>query len=456
MGRIAVARLWHEGNSFTPVRTRLADFRRREWHTGPAVAGFYAGSRTELGAAVDFFDEDRSLTPIWLRCAAAGPGGPVEEADLQVILAEIVDGVHAAKPDAMYLSLHGALLGSETLMADLALLKRVRRALGNRYLAVSFDLHANLDPSIADLADVVVGYKTYPHVDMYETGLKALRLLRQAWNNETKPVVRIAKAGALLPSFKMRTADGPMAEIEALAAMETRRHILDVTPFGGFAYGDTPCNGASVAVTTHADRATAKALAHEIAKQMYERRGRFAVHLPSPAQVFGDLQSRERPAAILEPSDNPLSGGIGDTTGLFRALVESGREAVFAFFWDPELVRKGYHWMMAGGLSDEVLTWVHTGGRYPGREARRAVFEEHLDALIARTPAEQQVWLIRVAGWNICDAEGRAWLERVYRARAAKIPNGAETYKERLAEIDQCIAVAPLHQPGLGAWLKGR
>jgi len=29
--RIAVARLWHEGNSFTPVATRLADFRQREW-----------------------------------------------------------------------------------------------------------------------------------------------------------------------------------------------------------------------------------------------------------------------------------------------------------------------------------------------------------------------------------------------------------------------------------------
>ena len=161
----------------------------------------------------------------------------------------------------------------------------------------------------------------------------------------------------------------------------------------------------------------------------------------------------------------PLAARHGDAE-LLAALETVGRNAavpdqeVVAYtipaFGDPELVRKGYQWMMAGGLSDEVLTWVHTGGRYPGREARRAVFEEHLDALIARTPAEQQVWLIRVAGWNICDAEGRAWLERVYRARAAKIPNGAETYKERLAEIDQCIAVAPLHQPGLGAWLKGR
>src|SRR5689334_23167191 len=133
-GRIAVARLWHEGNSFTPVRTRLADFRQREWHAGAAVPGFYAGSRTEIGAAVDFFDADRTLTPVWLRCAAAGPGGPVEEADLQAILAGIVDGVRAAKPDAMYLSLHGALIGSDTLLADLTLLRNVRKALGGKPL----------------------------------------------------------------------------------------------------------------------------------------------------------------------------------------------------------------------------------------------------------------------------------------------------------------------------------
>jgi hypothetical protein len=111
----------------------------------------------------------------------------------------------------------------------------------------------------------------------------------------------------------------------------------------------------------------------------------------------------------------PLAARHGDAE-LLAALETVGRNAavpdqeVVAYtipaFGDPELVRKGYQWMMAGGLSDEVLTWVHTGGRYPGREARRAVFEEHLDALIARTPAEQQVWLIRVAGWNICDAEG--------------------------------------------------
>src|SRR5438067_10749427 len=340
--RIAIARLWHEGNSFTPVPTRLADFERREWRKGEDVAKFYAGSRTEIGAAVDFFSANRALTPIYLRCAAAGPGGAVVEADLQAIIDEIVAGVRSANADALYLSLHGALIGSQTLLADLALLKAARSALGARPLAMSFDLHANLDPAIAQLADIVVGYKTHPHVDMYETGWKALALLHRTLRAEIKPRVAIAKAGAILPSFNMRTAAGPMAEIEALAANGTAGAILDVTPFGGFAYGYSPCAGGAVSVTADGDRTAAQVVAAGLAKEMYRRRARFAVRLPTPEQAFANLVRTGKPAAILEPSDNPLSGGVGDSTGLLRTLMEHGSDlrAVFAFFWDPELVAR--------------------------------------------------------------------------------------------------------------------
>jgi microcystin degradation protein MlrC len=340
--RIAVARLWHEGNSFTPVLTRLADFERREWRKGAEVAQFYAGSRTELGAAIDFFAANRSLTPIYLRCAAAGPGGAVEETDLQQIIEEIVAGVRAAHADALYLSLHGALIGSQTLRADVALLKAAREALGARPLAVSFDLHANLDPAIAQWVDIAVGYKTHPHVDMYETAWKALDLLQRDLRGEIKPVVAIAKAGAILPSFNMRTADGPMAEIEALAANHATGSILDATPFGGFAYGDSPCAGASVSVTADGDRQAAQVVAAGLAKEMQRRRARFAVRLPTPEQAFADLVPTGKPAAILEPSDNPLSGGVGDGTALLRTLIAKGSHlrAVFAFFWDPDLVAR--------------------------------------------------------------------------------------------------------------------
>jgi microcystin degradation protein MlrC len=337
MQRLAVARLWHEGNSFTPVRTRLADFKAREWRRGEEVARFYRGTRTEIGAAVDFFERNASLAPIYLRCAAAPPGGPVDEADLQAVIAEIVHGVEEAKADAMYLSLHGALIGSQTVQADLALIEAVRAVLGRRRLAVSFDLHANLAPGIARLADIVVGYKTHPHVDMYETAEKALELLVRS----ARPVVAIAKVGAVLPSFNMRTAEGPMAEIEALAARRAGEPgVLDVTPFGGFAYGDTPSAGASVSVTAEADRSLAQALAEEVGREIYRRRARFAVRLPSPREALAAFRPGERPAAMLEPSDNPLSGGVGDTTGLLREVLSVSKSwrTVFAFFWDPELV----------------------------------------------------------------------------------------------------------------------
>src|SRR5438128_3421022 len=340
--RIAIARLWHEGNSFTPVLTRLADFERREWRKGEDVAKFYAGTRTEIGAALDFFAANRSLTPIYLRCAAAGPGGAVEESVLEEIIDEIVAGVRAANADALYLSLHGALIGSQSLQADLMLLQAVRSALGARPLAVSFDLHANLDPEIAQLVDILVGYKTHPHVDLYETAWKALDLLSRELRGEIRPAVAIAKAGAILPSFNMRTAEGPMAEIEALAANHATGSILDATPFGGFAYGDTPCAGASVAVTADGDRQAAQVVAAGLAKEMHRRRARFAVRLPTPEQAFASLSPAGKPAAILEPSDNPLSGGVGDSTGLLRTFMEQGSNlrAVFAFFWDPELVAR--------------------------------------------------------------------------------------------------------------------
>jgi microcystin degradation protein MlrC len=400
--RIAIARLWHEGNSFTPVLTRLADFHQREWAEGAGAADFYRGSRTEIGAAVDFFAENRALTPIYLRCTGAGPGGPVEEADLQRIFREIVDGVRTARADGLYLSLHGALIGEKTLKADLVLLQAVRVALGAKPLAVSFDLHANLDPAIAGLADIVVGYKTYPHVDMYETGAKALSLLLAAVERKILPVAAIAKVGAVLPSFRMRTAQGPMGQIEALAAQRAGETpcILDATPFGGFAYADTHCAGASVSVTADGDRAAAEVLAKDLASEMFRLRDQFVVSLPRPETVF-NFRKHAKPAAILEPSDNPLSGGVGDTTGLLRALLEHGRQyrAVFAFFWDPELVmqchagenhaRKKFTARLGGRLSPAwgppVLLEVEVERVTDGRFRNTGPMERGLEVTLGRT-----------------------------------------------------------------------
>lgn len=343
--RLAVARLWHEGNSFTPTPTTRADFARREWVSGEAARRFYSGTRTELGAAIDFVDAHRGWEGVFLRCCAAPPGGPVEAGLLDQIHREIVGGLEGGRWDAVYVSLHGALIGEDWTSPERDLLAAVRAAVGDAPVAVTFDLHANLDPALAGLADIVVGYKTYPHVDMYETAEKALGLLEKTVGGEIAPVCRIVKAGAVLASHNMQTTDGPMAEAEALAReLEAPSGLLDVTPFGGFAYADVPAAGAGAAATADGDAALAERAAAELAGFLHHRRRAFRISLPGPdAAIDAALSAAAgRPVAVLEPSDNPLSGGIGDATGLFAALLRRTPPGptAFAFFADRDLVAR--------------------------------------------------------------------------------------------------------------------
>jgi hypothetical protein len=319
--RLAVARLWHEGNSFSPVPTTLADFRRREWVSGEAARAFYRGTATELGAAVDFVARRNDWDITFLRCAAAPPGGPITDDAFEAMRDEILEGLRGRPWDAVYLSLHGALVTPTRPAADCDLLTDVRAAVGEIPIAVSLDLHANVGPPLVELANVVTGYKTYPHTDMYETGAVALDLLVRTAEGAIRPTGVLAKVGAILPSFNMRTTDGPMATLRKMAAKMQAvadAAILDVSLFGGFAYGDSPHAGASALVYTDGKKHVAGSVAAGLATALWERRQDFIVDLPGVTEGLARaLGSPPGTVAVLDPADNPLSGGIGDTPGLF-------------------------------------------------------------------------------------------------------------------------------------------
>lgn len=344
MKRLAVARLWHEGNSFSPVPTPLAAFQAREWVEGEAALAFYRGTATEMGAAVAFADAAEGWTVRFLRCAAAPPGGPVPDADYRAIRDGILAGLGQGPWDAVYLSLHGALVTDADPAPELDLLRAVRAKIGRAPLAASFDLHANIGPEHIAEVDIAAGYKTYPHVDMAETAAKLLRQLMSLAEERLAPRGAIVKLPLVLPSFNMRTTDGPMAEVATLArAAEAEPGVLDVTLFGGFAYGDTPHAGPGIMVFAENDRIKAASIAYSLGEALKARADRFYIHLPGPAEALS-MALAEGPGtvALLDPADNPLSGGIGDTPGLLRALVGArpAVPALFAFFWDPELVAR--------------------------------------------------------------------------------------------------------------------
>lgn len=363
--RLAVARLWYEGNSFSPVPTPLPAFVAREWTRGAAAMGFYRGTATEIGAAVAFAERTNDWEVDFLLCAAAPPGGPMTHSAFAEIRDTILDGLGRNQWHAVYLSLHGATVTETDPMPELHLLEQVRSVVGRTPLGVSFDLHAHIGQKMLDLVDIAAGYKTYPHVDMAETGAKVIDLLIRTAIGQIRPVGALAKVPAILPSFNMRTTDGPMAEMaELAAAWAARPGILDATVFGGFAYGDSPFSGPSAMVFADGDRPLAQQAVDELAAELAARRDRFYVSLPSPAAGIAEALATpgDKPAAVIDPSDNPLSGGIGDTPDLFRALLAAkpAVPTVFGFFWDPTLVAKAH----AAGIGAELQTVL--GGRVTG------------------------------------------------------------------------------------------
>ncbi|WP_439815975.1 M81 family metallopeptidase [Zavarzinia sp. CC-PAN008] len=349
-----MARLWHEGNSFAPGVTGLAAFQRREWQRGGACVPLYAGTATEMGGVVAFLEGHSAWRAEFSRVCAAMPGPPVDDDLLAAISDEIVRDVETMKPDGIYLSLHGALVGTGWLAPELRLVRRVRAAAPATPLALSFDLHANLDPALGDLAQVIVGYRTYPHVDMAETALRALGLLDEVCSGA--PLVsRIVPVGAVLPSFAMRTDTGPMVGIQRLADAIATDPVRDVTPFGGFAYGDVPQAGASVAAVASSAAAAVRA-ARQVASRMHDARQDFAVRLPDAAAALDRALALPGAVAVLEPADNPLSGGDGTGTHLLAALLARAPVGPcwFAFLTAPDLVRAAQAVGVGGSVAGQV------------------------------------------------------------------------------------------------------
>lgn len=340
--RLAVARLWHEGNSFTPLPTTFADFERREWFEGSENLSRYRGAGTEMGAVAAFIDSHPDWEVTVLRCASAPPGGPVEDALYERILTDMLRGLQGQTWDAVYLSLHGALVTVSEPQADLKLIRRIRAAIGrDTPLGVSFDLHANISPELVALVDFASGYKTHPHIDMDKTAARVLAELERLSHGGAKLQGAVKKLPVLLHSFNMRTASGPMADTVNEGKALCRDGVKDITVFGGFVWGDSPDAGASI-LSFAETKAQAEAAAEKLGTALYARRGQFRTSLPNPEQGLATALQTPGLVCVVEPSDNPLSGGIGDTTGLLRELLQTrgDGDAVFAFLYDPDLVRR--------------------------------------------------------------------------------------------------------------------
>src|SRR5262249_32256029 len=167
------------------------------------------------------------------------------------------------------------------------------------------DLHGNVSDAMMRHADIIVGFKTYPHVDMYETGAHAGRLLLDLLDGRIRPVMAIARPNVLAQTLRQNTEiPGAMRDGVEFARSLERRGALAATVFGGFYLADIPDAGMSVVVVGDGDAAQAARWADECSDTLRARRREFIFHQEPLADSVRRAKAVERGPVLLVDHDN--------------------------------------------------------------------------------------------------------------------------------------------------------
>lgn len=420
MPRIAIAGFAHETNTFAETPTDYADFTTNTTFAsglrGDAIlanpdfampiGGFVAAAR----AAGD------ALVPIcWY---AAEPAGIVTAHAFERITAEIVHGIAGAGPiDAVYLDLHGAMVAAGYDDGEAEILRRVRAVIGpSMPLVASLDLHANVGDGMIAAASALVSYRTYPHVDMRDTGARAHRMLRWCLAAGRQPAVAVRRLDFIMPPHRQSTMTEPAATIFArLAAHEAADPGLVSLDFNmGFHLADIPMNGPSI-IAYAADAGAAQAAVDHLAELVESHETAFGLGLLPPAEAvrLALQQPAGKPVILADVQDNAGGGATSDTVGVLEALVAARvDDAVLAILHDPESAQAA-HRAGIGATLDLALG----GKRVPGHTPLRGRFTvEHLASgpfrftgpmLRGNTGDLGKVACLRIGGVRVVVSEGR-------------------------------------------------
>src|SRR5688572_11245030 len=343
MPRIAILGIHLESNAFAPVTTE-ADFRASCYFEGDAMlaeAAKPAPARpAEIPGFVEAMNDTGEWEPVPILITATEPGGAADHRFIEQTLKRMRGMLaDAGKLDGIYVSNHGAMVSTADSDPDGALYALARKSIGpSRPVVATVDLHANISQRMVDSADVIISYRTNPHIDRRERGSEAALMMRRLLAGERfeKTFIRMPIAA---PTVTLLTARGAYADM----IVEGQRHIGADLPvvsvLGGFAFADAP--EAGISILTYGSGARRKEVALKLAEFAWAERDRFKVKLTSLDEAISravEAGRTGRPTAVClaDVADNPGGGGRGNTTDVLEGLLGAriGR-ALLGNFVDP-------------------------------------------------------------------------------------------------------------------------
>jgi microcystin degradation protein MlrC len=349
--RIAVGGFLHESHSFAPRPTTYADFLQPgglpAFSAGADLIASIRPRSVPLAGAIKVADA-AGVELVPLAWGFANPAGPVQDEAFERIAARICAPLSLALDegplDGVYLDLHGAAVAESFPDAEGELLRRVRAIVGGDLpLTISLDPHANLTEQMVRLADAVVPFRTYPHVDMKEAGAQAMRLLLERIRRG-KPWARAFRTlDFWIPLGSQCTLMPPMQTVMAeRAALAQRLGSVELAFCFGFPYADFAGCGAAIAAFADT-QAQADAAADALLAYVNAQESRFVQETLASAEAVAEAKrlavGAARPVVLADTQDNPGGGGHGDTTELLSELVRQGAKgAVVCLINDADSV----------------------------------------------------------------------------------------------------------------------
>lgn len=356
---IAIGGIWHETNTFARDTTPLDAFYAYQFARGAELLTRYANVRNEIGGMLAGARKNRfELAPLLF--AGAVPSGIVRRDAFETLAGMLIDDLAALENlDGVLLALHGAMVVEGLDDAEGELLRRVRALARDKPIVATFDIHANLSEEMIAHADVLIGYNTYPHIDVYERGVQAAHVMRKLARGRIDPTVVWYPLSLLSVPQTQGTAQAPMREIMARRAeIAGDSRVVAASVIVGYPYADVARAGMSVLITTNDEMELAHDYAYELHEMIWKQRDAFRVVNPPVAKAVKQaIKSRDTPVILVDVADNIGGGAPGDGTALLQALLNAHAQGTVITIADPEAVANA----IKAGVGEPVT--LNVGGK---------------------------------------------------------------------------------------------
>ena len=335
--RLAVAGITQESNTFAPFPSVIGDF---SIETGAGVLKSSVGTNTEVGGFLKALDA-LQVQAVPLISAFAVPAGPVSDQAFEYLCNLLIQHISGSEFDGLLLSLHGAWSSVSYPSADAELVKRVRKSIGSQIpIVVTLDFHANVTPSLVREVQGLVGYRTYPHIDMAETGEKAASLLYEVVTRGLSPHLYWLSIPLLAPPQSATTDRSPIKDvIDELDRALPSDLVLSSSFFCVQPWLDLKDLSSSLVVVARSESPAIPETLRGIASELWNRRREFDTNWTAPEDLISQIDAeKSRPVLVSEAFDATAGGATGDNPGLLSILLpHRDRLSACLFLVDQEI-----------------------------------------------------------------------------------------------------------------------